>query len=83
MNDLSPDANHLARIASLAARGFASTEEATQALLEVVATQMGMRSSLLMEITPSTGSNFVRAAFNLPGGCDIAPESDLPLEDTF
>ena len=70
-------------LATLAARSFGSTAEATQALLETIAAQLGLRTSFLTEIAPATGRNRVLAAYNAPGGSGVRAGSDLPLGDTF
>ena len=73
----------LSGLATLVARGFGSTAEATRALLETIATQLGLRTSFLTEITPASGSNRVLAAYNAPGGSGVSAGRDLPLGDTF
>ena len=73
----------LGGLAALAARGFGSTAEATQALLATIVAQLGLRTSFLTQITAGEGRNRVVAAHNGPGGCAIAPGAGLPLDDTF
>ena len=73
----------LGGLAALAARGFGSTAEATQALLGTIVAQLGLRTSFLTRISVEEGRNVVVAAHNGPGGCDIPVGADLPLEDTF
>ena len=78
-----PRSADLGGLAALAARGFGSTAEATQALLETIVAQLGLRTSFLTRITAGEGRNVVVAAHNQPGGCDISVGADLPLADTF
>ena len=76
-------ANFLGGLSELAARSFASTEEAMAAILRLIIEQFGMRTSFLTRITRELGRSEVLAAHNRPGGCDIAPGSLLELPLTF
>ena len=73
----------LGELSRLAARGFASTEHATAAVLELLTRQLGMRTSFLSRIAPSEERSEVLAAHNLPGGCGVEPGALIPLPDTF
>ncbi len=70
-------------LAALAARSFASTAEATQAVLAAITAQLGLRTSFLTRTTPADGRNRVLAAHNEPGGSGIVAGADLSLDDTF
>ena len=70
---------HLAGLGGLAARGFASTEEATAAALRLVSEQLGTRSSFLARVTGERDRSEVLAAFNAAGGCGVAPGDVLAL----
>lgn len=74
---------YLRSLSTLTARSFNSTAEATQAVLETIVEQLGLRSSLLTRFAPAEGRNRVLAAYNQPGGCDIPAGAELPLDDTF
>ncbi len=73
----------LGGLSTLAARSFASTEDAMDAILVSMAEQFGMRTSFLTRITRELGRSEVLAALNRPGGCDVAPGLLLELPLTF
>ncbi len=77
MSNLSEDDVALRGLAALAARSFGSTAAATQALLETIATQLGLRTAFLTKITPTTGCNHVLAAYNVPGGSGVRAGVEL------
>ncbi len=83
MNNPSEGDAALHGLAALAARSFGSTAEATQALLETISTQLGLRTAFLTEIPPATGRNHVLVAYNAPGGSGVRAGVELPLSDTF
>jgi hypothetical protein len=70
-------------LSQLAARSFATTPALVDAILRMITNQLGFRTSFLTHITSAENRNNVLAAHNLPDGCDIAPDVELPLEDTF
>lgn len=70
-------------LSELAARHFASTAEAIEAVLRAVSEHLGTRSSFLTRITRTTERSEVVAAFNAPDGCDIVAGSVLELPQTF
>jgi signal transduction histidine kinase len=70
-------------VAALVARGFASTTEATQAILALASAQLGLRSTFLTCIAPADGRSHILAAHNEPGGSDIVAGVALPLDDSF
>ncbi len=76
-------AQFLGGLSELAARSFVSTEEAMAAILLLIVEQFGMRTSFLTRITRELGRSEVLAAYNRPGGCDVAPGSLLELPLTF
>ena len=82
--DAEAEAVHfLGGLSELAARSFASTEEAMASILLLIVEQFGMRTSFLTRITRELGRSEVLAALNRPGGCDVAPGSLLELPLTF
>ncbi len=70
-------------LSALAARCFASTDEAIGAVVRAVADQTGARSSFLTRITRDAGRSEVLAAFNAPDGCDVKAGAVLALPQTF
>ena len=70
-------------LGALAARQFASTADAIDAVLRAISEQTGVRSSFLTRITRGTGRSEVLAAFNAPDGCDVRPGVVLSLPQTF
>ena len=74
---------YLGGISRLSGRSFASTEEATQAVLRLITEQIGMRSAFLTRIAPERNRNEISAAHNEPGGCHIPAGAVLPLSDTY
>lgn len=73
----------LDRLAALAGQSFASNQAARQATLRLIADQLGMRTSYLSRITPTAGCSEILAAYNTPGGCEVAAATSLTLPDTF
>jgi hypothetical protein len=70
-------------LSELAGQAFASTAEATMAVLRLVAEQLGVRSSFLSRITREEGRFEVVAAHNDPGGCDMATGAILSLPQAY
>lgn len=77
------EARYLNSLSAFATRSFSSTNEALQAVLELISEQLRLRSSFLTAIDPGCNNNRVLQAHNQPGGCDVPPGADLPLDDTF
>ena len=74
---------YLGSLSHLAARSFSSTDALVDAVLSLIAVQLGLRTSFLTHITLAEKRNHVIAVYNQPGGCDIVADTDIPLEDTF
>jgi|GEM_PF-6839337 len=74
---------YLDSLSALSARSFPTTDALVDAVLALITTQLGLRTSFLTRITPTENRNHVLAVHNRPGGCDLASGIDLPLEDTF
>ncbi len=74
---------YLGGLSELAGRSFASTEEATEAVLRLLSEQLGMRTSFLTRIAPEEDRNEVLAVHNEPDGCAIPAGAVLPLSGTF
>lgn len=72
--------SYLGGLSELAGRGFASTGEATGAVLRLLSEQLGMRSSFLARITRAE-DRF--EAHNAPGGCAIEPGLVAPLPGAY
>lgn len=83
MSETSDGDTALHELAALAAHSFGSTAESIQALLKTIASQLGLRTSFLTEITPATGRNHILAAYDAPGGSGILAGTDLHLGDTY
>jgi hypothetical protein len=74
---------YLDSLSALSATSFPSTNALIDAILRLITEQIGLRTSFLTHITPGENRNHVVAAYNQPDGCDLAADTDLPLEDTF
>jgi hypothetical protein len=74
---------YLGGLSKLAGRSFDSVEEEREALLQLLAEQLGMRSTFLTRITPEENRNEVVASHNAPDGCGIPVGTVLPLSGTF
>ncbi len=74
---------YLGCLSALAGSSFASSREATDAVLRLLSDQLGMRSGFLTRITPQQNGNEVLAAYNAPGGCDVPAGALLPLSETY
>ena len=74
---------YLGGLSELAGRSFNSVEEERQALLQLLAEQLGMRSAFLTRITPEENRNEIVASHNAPDGCGIPVGAVLPLSGTF
>lgn len=74
---------YLGGLSALAAQGFASTHAAFEATLQLISEQLGLRTSYLTKITVEQQLSHVLAAYNAPGGCDVAPGATLALPETF
>ncbi len=74
---------YLGGLSTLAGRSFSSAQESTEAILRLIADQLGMRSAFLTHITIDEERNEIIASYNAPGGCDILPGLVLPLSGTF
>ncbi len=74
---------YLGGLSELAGRSFNSVEEEREALLQLLAEQLGMRSTFLTRITPEENRNEVVASHNAPDGCGILLGAVLPLSGTF
>lgn len=70
-------------LSELAGQAFASTAEATMAVLRLVAEQLGVRSSFLSRIRREEGRFEVLTAHNAPGGCDMATGAILSLPQAY
>ena len=74
---------YLGGLSELAGRSFNSVEEEREALLQLLAEQLGMRSTFLTRITPEENRNEVMASYNAPNGCGIPLGAVFPLSGTF
>ncbi len=81
--DWAPLHGNLEGLSELAARSFASSEEATEAVLRLIADQVGARSTFLSRIATGEGRSNVLAAYNALDGCAVVPGAVLPLPQTF
>jgi hypothetical protein len=72
--------NHLS---ALAGRSYASTVEAVDAILKLLADQLGMRTTYLSRVDRDGGQVRIQFAHNLAGGCGVPPGSSHQLEDTY
>src|SRR3712207_6832226 len=60
-----------------------SMQEAVEAILKLLVEQLGMRSAFLARITQEENRFEVLAAYNAPGGCNIAAGAILSLSHSF
>lgn len=78
------DTDHgLDQLARLAGRNFATAQELMGTILQLIAVQLGMRSSFITRILPADQRLTILAVHNAPGGCDVPAEAILALTDTF
>jgi hypothetical protein len=76
-------ASLLAGLSSLAGRGYRTSEGATEAILTLIADQLGMRTTHLSRFVPASDDVLVVSSFNEAGGCDVVAGSAFELEDTY
>src|SRR5579863_4501582 len=76
-------ANYLDSLSTLARRGFASNQEATVAILQLLMEQLTMRSSFLTHVTGEAGEFEVIAAQKEDGGCAIQVGTIVPGYQNF
>lgn len=74
---------YLRELSTLPAASFASLEGSTQAILELIAEQLGLRSSYITHVVPEEDLNEVVAAYNKPGGCNVSAGGRGSLEKTY
>jgi hypothetical protein len=81
---MSQDETHyIDLLSALSVRSFASTEEALDALLALLADQLGVRTSFASELSRDDGLFTVLAAHEEVGGIELAPGTVRPLPLTF
>lgn len=82
--DTRPGTNaYLSGLSKLAGRSFASTQEAVEAILQLIVDQIGLRSSFLTHITREECQNEVLVAHNSAGGSEVQEGVLLELPQTF
>ncbi|MDP9472519.1 MAG: hypothetical protein M3Q71_17940 [Chloroflexota bacterium] len=74
-------AAYLSGLWALSARGFASTDKASQAVVRLASDQLGMRSAFLAQFEGE--EKRVLASHNAPGGCDIVAGEVLPISHSY
>ncbi len=74
-------AAYLSGLWALSARGFASTDEASRAIVRLTSEQLGMRSAFLGHFQGD--AEVVLASHNAPGGCDITAGTVFPVSHSF
>lgn len=74
---------YLGKLAAVAGRRFATTDEAVAAILALIVAQLGLRTSFLARADPAAGSFAVLASHNAPGGCAIVVGDAAPLADHY
>lgn len=81
----SPSQPHppLGQLSTLAARSFATYEEAVDAVLTAITDLVGARTSYVTRISTEKQELEVRIARNLPGGSQIMAGDRVALEDTY
>jgi signal transduction histidine kinase len=72
----------LRELSALAAQSYASAEEAAAAVLQLVSSQLGMRTSYITGFLPK-GQLKILAAHTAPGGCAIAVGQVHSVRETF
>ena len=73
----------LGGLSSLAGRSYRTSAEATEAILKLIAAQLGMRTTYLSRINRASDDLLVRSSFNAPDGCDVVAGSTFDLQDTY
>lgn len=76
-------ASLLGGLSSLAGRSFSTSGDAIEAILKLIADQLGMRTTHLSHISEEDNLQSVVAAFNAPDGCAVMAGSEIDLEDTY
>jgi len=74
---------YLDSLSALSARGFATLDDALESVLHLIVDTIGLRSSFMTQLDPSTGQATIVAAVNQPGGSDIEPGATYPLDHMF
>ncbi len=74
-------AAYLSGLWALSGRGFASMNDASQAIVRLASNQLGMRSAFLAQFEGE--EKRVLASHNAPGGCDIAAGAVLPIAHSY
>lgn len=73
----------LDHLSALAGRSYATTAEAAEAILKLLANQLQMRTTYLSQIDRDAGRVLIQYAYNAVGGCGVVPGAAFPLEDTY
>lgn len=76
-------ASLLGGLSSLAGHSYRTSADATDAILQLVAGQLGMRTAYLTRIDRARGELLMVSSFNEAGGSGIVAGSSFVLEDTF
>ncbi len=74
---------YISHLSELAGRSFSTTNEATEAILQLLSEQLGMRTSVLTRIPPEENRLEVLAAHNELDGCGIESGAVFPLPHTY
>jgi PAS domain S-box-containing protein len=73
----------LDRLSQLAGQRFATSADATEAVLSAITDVVGMRTSWISKVDEEAGRLDIVAAHNKPGGSDIRAGSSAPIETMF
>jgi hypothetical protein len=74
---------YLSGLSELAGHSFASTQEAVEAILQLIVDKLGLRSSFLTHISREECQEEILVAYNLVDGSDIQSGVKLELPQTF
>ena len=77
------DSNSLDHLYRLAGRHFATSTDATSAVLATISDVLGMRTSWVSHVNEASCELNIVAAHNEPGGCNVEADTQAPLFDTF
>lgn len=83
MNDSQHTPHYLDSLSALSARSFATLSEVVESVLRLIVDEIGLRSSYMTQLDPSTQHATITAAVNQPGGSNIEPGANFPLGHLF
>ncbi len=76
-------ARELGALSEFAARSYATSEDAIDAVLTLLSEQFGMRTSFLARISQDDSQFTLLATHNEPGGCQLVAGESVDLPQTY